>query len=126
MLSIFALPLSLPSTRLASKSVTSPVNVATAYGTSKATREWTVSACHAPVGMPWVCSMVLITRFLLILDDSILDCSRIVARNLARANICVYGPFVTQAAMLVGAVDRPAAADDPAVDLARDEVWGVP
>src|SRR4051812_38517433 len=28
--------------------------------------------------------------------------------------------------LLVGAVDRPAAANDPAVDLARDEVWGVP
>jgi hypothetical protein len=49
--SIRAAPVRTPSARRASKPGTSPRKVATAYGTSNATLEWTVSATYVPVGI---------------------------------------------------------------------------
>ena len=59
MLAMRATPVSRPSARVASKSLTEPLKVATAYGTSNVTLEWTVSACQVPVGTAAVCSVML-------------------------------------------------------------------
>src|SRR5207248_7698144 len=66
---------------------TSPLNVATAYGTSKATRLWTVSAFQVPVGISNVVSSIV----LIVVSSSIVDATRIVAGNLLRAQVLKIG-----------------------------------
>src|SRR5207248_11076196 len=64
----------------------------------------------------------------LILDESKLDCARIIARNLAGASIAAKGvsrPLAHPGGDLaVGAVDRAGAAHEAPVDPARPEIRG--